>query len=144
MPETCEKPLLSFFLTDPFWSGVNQLPFYLPVNRNARLKSGRKTFQSILSKVTLAVFTVKIPLLDKKKKKLNEFITASPNGKPALCLEYFRKFSVKELQGISDLLIPVFALSTQSYSFSSCHKICLWIILLVAPLKVFFLVNFQM
>ena len=34
------------------------------------------------------------------KEKLDEFISVYPNEKPASCLECFRKFSVKELQGI--------------------------------------------
>ena len=33
------------------------------------------------------------------KETMDEFIPVSPNGKPALCLEDLRKFSVKELQG---------------------------------------------
>ena len=58
---------------------------------------------------------------------MDEFISVCPDGKPALCLEDFRKFSVKELQGIlkhyhenisekkADLLMRTFAI------FSRCQ-----------------------
>ena len=72
----------------------------------------------------------------------------------------FLKFTLKEIQGIlrhyyenisgkkSDLLIRNFAIpfvaSDQSCSVNSSHQIRLWIILLVALIKLFFLVNSQM
>ena len=47
----------------------------------------------------LVVFIMKSFITWKKKKK-DEFISVCPNGKPALCLEDFSKFSGRELQGI--------------------------------------------
>ena len=34
------------------------------------------------------------------KEKMDEFTSVCPYGKPATCLEDFRKFSVKDFQGI--------------------------------------------
>ena len=63
----------------------------------------------------------------------HEFILVCPNEKPSWCLKDFRKFSVKEIQEI-----------LKHYSLNSCHQMRLWIVLLIALIKLFFLVNFQM
>ena len=92
------------------------------------------------------------------KEKTDEFISVCPNGKSSSCLEKLRKFSVKELQGILKHYyenisgkkqtfwwkpLPFSVVANQSYSLKSCNEIHLWIILLVAIMKQFFLINSQ-
>ena len=91
--------------------------------------------------------------------KSDEFISVCPKGKPAFCLEDFRNLSWIELQGILKQChknirkkkqnfwwepLPFVVVSNQSYHLNSCHQIPLSILLLVAFIKLFFLVNSQM
>ena len=73
---------------------------------------------------------------------MDDFFSVFPNGKPASCLEDLKKFSVKELLGKKQTFwwgpLPFFVVNNQSHSLNNCHQIHLWIIQLVALIKLFF------
>ena len=116
-------------------------PFDLPGNIR---KPSKQTFKYSLRRVSLH-----------ERKKMGEFFSVFPHGKPASCVEDFEKFSASNNieaynENISgkkaDLLmrtLTILVVSNQSCSLNSCHQIHLWIILLVTLIELFFLVNFQ-